>query len=117
MRLQDYSISVLFENDEILAIDKPYGINCHTNESKAEHGDFAEDGLIEIFEKNLNTKLYISHRLDQTTTGVIIFAKTPAAAKKYAEFFFQRKVKKTYWFITAAKSNKNNFLIDQVIVH
>ena len=117
LRLSDYLLNVLFEDEEILAVDKPYGINTHTNESKADHGDFILDGLIEIYEKNLNRKLYIVHRLDQTTTGVIIFAKTPESAKKYAEFFFQRQVKKTYLFITSAKSKKNEFLIDQVIVH
>ncbi len=117
LRLNDYLLSVLFEDNEILAIDKPYGINSHTNESKIEHGDFTQDGLIEMYEKNLGIKLYIIHRLDQTTTGVIVFGKSPEAAKKYAEFFFQRKVKKTYWFVTAAKSLKREFEIDQTIVH
>ncbi len=117
LRLNDYLLSVLFEDEEILAIDKPYGLNSHTNESKADLGEYAQDGLIEIFEKKLNRRLYIIHRLDQTTTGVIIFGKTPEAAKKYAEFFFQRLVKKTYWFITAQNSKKNQYLIDQVIVH
>ncbi len=117
LRLNDYLLGVLFENDEILAIDKPYGINSHTNESKVAHGEFTQDGLIEIFEKNLDRKLYIVHRLDQTTTGVIIFGKTPEAAKKYAEFFFQRQVKKTYWFVTASRSKKSAFLIEKVILH
>ena len=117
LKLNDYLLSVLFEDDDILAIDKPYGINSHTNESKTEHGELAQDGLIEIYEKNLGRRLYIIHRLDQTTTGVIIFGKSAEAAKKYAEFFFQRQVKKTYWFITAEKSTKTEFLIDQTIVH
>ncbi len=117
LRLNDYLLSVLYEDDDILAIDKPYGLNSHTNESKAEHGDFVQDGLIEICEKNFGRRFYIIHRLDQTTTGVIIFGKSPEAAKKYAEFFFKRQVKKTYWFITSAPSKKDQFIIDQAIVH
>lgn len=117
LRLPDSLLTVLFEDSEIIAVDKPYGINSHTNEAKAGNGDFIQDGLIEIYEKQLACRLYIVHRLDQTTTGVIIFAKSPEAAKKYAAYFFDRQVKKTYWFVTAAKSAKENFEIDQSILH
>lgn len=117
LRLKDPLMTVLFENDEIIAIDKPYGINAHTNDSKALHQDFIQDGLIEIYEKQLGIKLSIVHRLDQTTTGVIIFAKSQEAAKKYAEYFFLRQVQKTYVFITAEKSVKKEFKIDKIIIH
>ncbi len=117
LRLPDFLLTVLFEDSEIIAVDKPYGINSHTNEAKAGNGDFIQDGLIEIYEKQRQERLYIVHRLDQTTTGVIIFAKSPEAAKKYAAYFFDRQVKKTYWFVTAAKSVKENFEIDQSILH
>lgn len=117
LRLPDCLLTVLFEDSEIIAVDKPYGINSHTNEAKAGNGDFIQDGLIEIYEKQLGHRLYIVHRLDQTTTGVIIFAKTPEAAKKYAAYFFDRLVKKTYWFVTAAKSAQETYEIDQTIIH
>ncbi len=117
LRLNDYLLSILFEDEDILAIDKPYGINSHTNDSKIGNFDFIHDGLIETFERQLGRKLYIVHRLDQTTTGVIIFAKSPESAKKYADFFFNKEVKKTYWFVTASKSVREEFSIDQMIVH
>ncbi|MES2855874.1 MAG: class I SAM-dependent methyltransferase, partial [Bdellovibrionota bacterium] len=56
------------------------------------------------------------HRLDRTTTGVLIFGKSQESAKKYAEFFFDRKVKKTYQFVTARLSAKNEFEIDSPIL-
>jgi len=124
LRLNDYLLSVLFEDDEILAIDKPYGINSHTNDAKMPNTgnsnlgqDDLSDGLIEMYEKQLQRKLHIVHRLDQTTTGVIIFAKSPEAAKKYAEFFLNRQVKKTYWFITGGRTESDNFTIDQSIIY
>lgn len=117
LRLPDQLLSILFENEEIIAIDKPYGISSHTNDSKQGNGDNIHFGLIETYEKRLGQKLFIVHRLDQTTTGVIIFAKSVEAAKKYAQFFFDREVKKTYLFITAARSKKENFLINKKIVH
>lgn len=122
LRLNDPLLSVLFEDDDIIAIDKPYGFNAHTNDSKIEHSDFIQDGLIEIYQKNLNQKLHIIHRLDQTTTGVMIFGKSAEGAKKYAEYFFNRQVQKTYWFITKSvsslrKSTPSEHKIDQAIIH
>lgn len=117
LRLPDPLLSVLFEDDDIIAIDKPYGFNAHTNDSKIEFSDFIQDGLIEMFEKQRGQKLHIIHRLDQTTTGVMIFGKSVDSAKKYADYFFNREVKKTYWFITKNKSIKSEFMIDKVIVH
>lgn len=117
LRLPDYLLSVLFEDADIIAIDKPYGFNAHTNDSKIEHSDFIQDGLIEIYEKQLGRKLHIIHRLDQTTTGVMIFGKSADSAKKYAEYFFNREVKKTYMFVTKSKSEKKQYLINQQIIH
>lgn len=117
LRLPDYLLSTLFEDDDIIAIDKPYGLNAHTNDSKIEHSDAIEDGLIEIYEKQRGSKLHIIHRLDQTTTGVMIFGKSAESAKKYAEYFFNRQVKKTYLFITQYKSEKKSAHINQPIIH
>ncbi len=117
LRLHDPLLSVLYEDTDIIAIDKPYGFNAHTNDSKIEHSTFIEDGLIEIYEKNRGSKLHIIHRLDQTTTGVMIFGKSVESAKKYAEYFFNRHVKKTYWFVTDKTSTNDKYHIDQVIIH
>lgn len=117
LRLPDLLLSTLFEDDDIIAIDKPYGFNAHTNDSKLEHSDAIQDGLIEIYEKQRGSKLHIIHRLDQTTTGVMIFGKSAESAKKYAEYFFNRQVKKTYLFITQNKSEKKSYHVNQPIIH
>jgi 23S rRNA-/tRNA-specific pseudouridylate synthase/16S rRNA G966 N2-methylase RsmD len=117
LRLHDPLLSVLYSDQDIIAIDKPYGFNAHTNDSKIEHSEFIQDGLIEIYEKNMNQKLHIIHRLDQTTTGVMIFGKSTESAKKYAQYFFDRQVQKTYLFITQSESKQNEFNIDQIIIH
>ncbi len=117
LRLPDPLLSVLFEDEDIIAIDKPYGLNAHTNDSKAEHGAAIQDGLIEIYEKQLGKKLHIIHRLDQTTTGVMIFGKSMDSAKKYAAFFLNKEVKKTYLFITKNISKSEHLIISKPIVH
>lgn len=117
LRLSDDLLSVLFEDDDIVAIDKAYGYNAHTNDAKSEHGEAIQDGLIEIYEKHLGQKLHIIHRLDQTTTGVMIFGKSLEAQKKYADYFFNRQVRKTYWFVTLFGRSSSSVTVDNPIVH
>lgn len=117
LRLNDYLLRSLFENEEIIAVDKPYGIKTHANEEKSSKSDFLDEGLIEIYEQQLNQKLYVVHRLDQTTTGVVVFAKTAEAAKKYAEFFLNHQVQKTYFFITNKQIQKSSFTANQEIIY
>lgn len=117
LRLKDPLLKVLFENDELLAIDKPYGFNTHTNDSKTEFNEDIQDGLIEIFIKQFDRPLYVIHRLDQTTTGVLVFSKTPESAKKYSSYFFDRLVKKTYLFVTDKSISDAEKTVNSDIIH
>lgn len=115
--LHDPFLSLLYEDDEIVAVDKPYGIDSHTNDSKAGNEGFIVPGLIELFEANLGRKLHIIHRLDRTTTGAIVFGKSLEAAKKYQQFFRNRESEKTYLFVTAARSTRAECATEQAILH
>lgn len=107
----------LFENEDIIAVDKPYGLKTHSNEEKSNLSDYSDEGLIEIYEQYLNQKLYVIHRLDQTTTGVIVFAKSSEAAKKYSEYFLRHEVQKTYLFITNKQIQKSVYVANQEILY
>lgn len=98
--LRDPYLSVLFETPDLVAVDKPYGLDTHTNESKVGQAEYVKPGLIELMEKQLGYPLHIVHRLDRTTTGVIVFAKSPEAAERYRGYFRSRETKKTYRFVT-----------------
>jgi 16S rRNA G966 N2-methylase RsmD len=108
-RLHDPLMKVLFENDEIVAVDKSYGISSHTNDSKVGNEGYIQHGLIELFEIQLGHKLHIVHRLDRTTTGVIVFAKTLEAATKFQGYFRNRETQKTYLFVTASQVSQSSF--------
>lgn len=43
----------------------------------------------------------------------MIFGKSVESAKKYAEFFFHRQVKKTYWFLTKKQIHAGKLRIDE----
>ena len=62
------SIKILFENNEILIINKP-------TQLAVQKGKGINKSLIEILEKNHNKKIYPVHRLDIDTSGCLVIAK------------------------------------------
>lgn len=82
------SIRILYEDDSLLAVNKPSGMLCAP-------GLTGTESLQEILEKDYG-KLYSCHRLDMDTSGVILYARTPLAQALIQRQFSQREVKKTY---------------------
>ncbi|MFN7454512.1 MAG: pseudouridine synthase [Pseudobdellovibrionaceae bacterium] len=80
-------IPVLYENDELVIVDKPSGFFVHPPEDKIHK---VPRDLIVLFrlEEQLKIKLFPLHRLDVGTSGCLAFAKTSASAQKYSPQFF-----------------------------
>ena len=98
-------INVIYEDDYIIAINKPSGMVVHPG-VKNKKGTLV-NGLINKF-KNLSnvngeSRRGIVHRLDADTSGVILVAKTNAAHKWLSKQFKERSVSKTYVSITWGK--------------
>lgn len=84
-----YKLDVLFEDEAIIVIDKPSGL-------ASQGGSNVRHNAISELEAHLNASVYPVHRLDQGTSGCMLFAKNALAARKMAEKFHDRLVKKTY---------------------
>ncbi len=70
-------IPILFEDEEILAVDKPR--NIHVHPTKMSRG---EESVQSILEEQLNCRLYPAHRLDRPVGGVLLFSKNSETASK-----------------------------------
>jgi RluA family pseudouridine synthase len=87
---------VIFEDEHLLAVNKPAGWNTHAPSPHAGEGIY--DWL-----KSREPRwasLAILHRLDKETSGVMVFGKTPRANRSLTEQFTQRRVRKKYLFLT-----------------
>ena len=89
----DRQPEILFEDEHLLVVDKPSG--CPTLPT----GTFYLHSLLHLVRKH-TPGISPLHRLDLDTSGVVVFAKTTAAKKKYSEMFRQRSVSKTYKALT-----------------
>ncbi len=97
-------IKIIFEDDDILVLDKPAGIvvnrsNTTTNEQTVQ--DFIEERYPGLKEKQNEIKDFyqragIVHRIDKETSGIILVAKNIDSFKNLQLQFKERKVNKTY---------------------
>lgn len=83
-------MKIIYQDKNVVVIDKPAGIAVHPA-----HGIPSGETIIERLKK-LGLDVYLVHRLDKDTSGVMIFAKTPTAKEYLQRQFRDRKVKKTY---------------------
>lgn len=79
----------LYEDEELLAINKPAGLAVQGGSKTTHHIDgMLPDGY------------RLVHRLDRDTSGVLLIAKSAAAAKWAGRAFQSRKAEKIYWGVT-----------------
>ncbi len=95
---------ILFEDDDIVIVNKPYGIPTHATLDPDR--DFLVAGLKRFFKTRDGKVPYIGlhHRLDKDTSGVVLFTKRTSANKGISEVFEKRQIEKTY---IAAVFSKN----------
>jgi 23S rRNA pseudouridine955/2504/2580 synthase len=83
---------VLYEDDEVLALNKPAGLAVQGGTKTHNH----IDRLLGAWGEGAS-RPRLTHRLDRDTSGVLLLAKTPDAAAFLAGGFARRRAEKTYW--------------------
>src|SRR5437870_645025 len=93
-------LGVLYEDNHCLAAAKPAGLltqgvppGIPTLEA------MVKAYLKERYHKPGNVYLGIPHRLDRPVSGVVLFARNTKAARRLAEQFQNRQVRKVYWAV------------------
>lgn len=84
---------ILFEDDDILVLNKPMGIAVQGGTGTKRHLDGILAGMVDRF----GDRPRLVHRLDRDTTGVLLVAKTRSAAATLGKTFQTRSAAKTYW--------------------
>jgi len=81
-------IPILFEDDDILAVDKPEGLVSNSRD--------LESGLLTRAQGERPGRLFIVHRLDKEVSGLLVFAKNAASHRLLNDSFSRGEVRKTY---------------------
>lgn len=82
-KIQD-NIDIIYEDKYIIVVNKPSGLLTISTEKEKEHTLYSIISNC-VKEKNKNNKIFIIHRLDKDTSGIIIFAKDEKTKKLYQD--------------------------------
>jgi 23S rRNA pseudouridine1911/1915/1917 synthase len=91
-------LSILYEDNHCLAVAKPAPLLTQgVPPGVPTLEGLAKAYLKERYGKKGNVYLGIPHRLDRPVSGVVLFARNTKAARRLAEQFQSRQVRKVYW--------------------
>lgn len=99
---------ILFEDDHLIAIDKPSGVAVHG-------GSGVSFGVIEQMRmaRPLSKFLELVHRLDRETSGILLIAKKRSALTHLQNQFRERETDKTYLAMVAGLWPANKKVLDK----
>ena len=92
MNLTDNSLPILYQDEALVAINKPAGLLVHRSNIDRHETRFA----IQLLRNQLGQHVYPLHRLDKPTAGVLLFALNPDIARHMMEQFINHTVHKRY---------------------
>jgi 23S rRNA pseudouridine955/2504/2580 synthase len=87
----------LFEDDDVLVLNKPAGLAVQGGSGTTRH----VDQMLEVMRDAKGQKPRLVHRLDKETSGCLLVAKTRFAATQLTGAFRHRSARKIYWALVA----------------
>lgn len=83
------SYSIVYEDDNIIVVDKPSGISVTDDSSK-------DQNLTTLLCKDLGYEIFPCHRLDRNTLGLVLYAKNNEALNILLDKFKNKEIEKHY---------------------
>src|SRR6476661_569204 len=94
----------LYEDDDLLVLNKPPGIAVQGGSKTTHH----LDRMLESLGEGPKSRVRLVHRLDRDTSGVLVVAKRREVAARLGRAFQTRSVRKIYWALVKASGPKGD---------
>ena len=85
-------LDLLHLDDHLLVVDKPAGLLAHASRMAAD----VDEDLLDQLRHQVGGEVFLVHRLDRATSGLVLAARTREAAGELGKQFMARTVEKTY---------------------
>jgi 23S rRNA pseudouridine955/2504/2580 synthase len=87
--------AVLHRDDAVIVLNKPPGLAVQGGSGTERH----LDGLLDALRFGSDVRPRLVHRLDKDTSGVLVLARTAAAAAFLTQAFREKTTRKIYWAV------------------
>ncbi|MCG8476424.1 MAG: pseudouridine synthase [Cytophagales bacterium] len=88
-------LEIIYEDEELVAINKPAGLLVHRTALDRREKEFA----MLMLRDQIGQHVFPVHRIDRPTSGVLLFTKSAALCQQVQTQFQENKVHKSYWLI------------------
>lgn len=96
---------LLYEDKWLIAINKPAGLPSQAPiDFTKDHVHSAVKSLLWQRKPQKLSPLFLLHRLDMDTSGVLLFSKKASINKGMQDLFEKKKIQKTYWALSQSES-------------
>jgi len=85
-------LDILFQDEHIIAINKPHGLLVHRSSIAADTSTFA----LQLLRDQIGQPVYPAHRLDRKTGGILLFSLDKHTDKLLQTLFAEKKMDKHY---------------------
>jgi len=85
-------LSILYQDDELVAINKPHGLAVHASPMIGNTDIFA----LQLLRDQLGHYVYPLHRIDRKTSGILLFATNKKMHTEVHQLFMNRQIDKVY---------------------
>ena len=99
---------ILYEDEHLIVVNKPEGMKTHGNTAD-------EIALQNHVAAAINQNVFVVHRLDQATSGAVLFAKNQFVLPILGKMFEENKIHREYLALVAGHFLEETFTINQAI--
>lgn len=85
-------LEILYQDEFLVAINKPHGLLVHRSPIAADASEFA----VQLLRDQLGKKVFPTHRLDRKTSGILLFALDETTNRSMQQAFMNKELAKKY---------------------
>lgn len=101
-------IEILYQDDALVAVNKPANLAVHRSKMVGNADEF----LIDLLRGQVGDNVYLAHRLDRATSGVLLVARSKEVAAALGEQFMTRTIHKQYLVVVRGWPDPGEDVID-----
>jgi tRNA pseudouridine65 synthase len=104
-------LEILYQDDALIAVNKPANLAVHRSKMVGNADTF----LIDALREQVGDSVYLAHRLDRATSGVLLVARNKETAAALGEQFMARSVRKQYLVVVRGWPEPAEDVIDYAL--